>query len=128
MSFRSPLGRVRGLGSAKEGVGHWLQQRVTAIALIPLSLWFLAQVIRLSADGDYAAFVGWVGVPGNTALLILLLGMLFHHAQLGLQVVLEDYVHNRGVKVASVLGVKFLALLLFVFSVVAVVRTAFVGG
>jgi succinate dehydrogenase / fumarate reductase membrane anchor subunit len=121
------LGRARGLGSAKEGLGHWIQQRVTAVALVPLSIWFLSQVLRLS-HGGYEDYRLWIGVPGNATLLILLLAMLFHHAQLGIQMVLEDYVHGKVLKVASVVGTKLLALLMFVFSVVAVARTAFVGG
>ncbi len=127
MSLRSPLGRARGLGSAKEGLAHWLHQRVTAVALVPLSLWFLSAVLCLSRGG-YAEFVTWIASPVNATLLIVLLAMIFHHAQLGVQVVIEDYVHGHALKVGSIVFVKLLALLLFVFSVVAVARTAFVGG
>ncbi len=127
MSLRSPLARVRGLGSAKEGVGHWWQQRLTAIALIPLSFWFIASVVGL-AGSHYEKFQAWVAVPGNTALLVLLLFTVFHHAQLGMQVVIEDYVQDRGAKFAMILLVKMTSALLGVFSVVAVLRTALVGG
>ena len=127
MALRSSLGRARGLGSAKEGVGHWIQQRFTALALVPLSFWFLSQVIILSR-GDYQDYAAWVGIPGNATLLIVLLAMVFHHAQLGLQVVIEDYIHDAVLKVGSVVAVKLLALVFFVFSVVAVLRTAFSGG
>ena len=126
MSMRSPLSRVRGLGSAKEGLTHWLHQRITAVALVPLTIWLLASMIALGG-ADYVAFKEWLAVPCNTSLMILLLILVFHHAQLGLQVVIEDYVHG-ALKVVGIVGVKLLALLLGVFSVVAVLRTAFVGG
>ena len=91
MSMKSPLGRARGLGSAKEGAGHWTAQRVTAIFLVPLSLWFAVAVIGLS-HADYATFKGWMGNPGNSALMLLTVFAVLYHAQLGVQVVIEDYV------------------------------------
>jgi succinate dehydrogenase / fumarate reductase membrane anchor subunit len=127
MSLRSPLGRARGLGSAKEGPDHWWQQRLTAIALIPLSVWFIISVIGL-AGRHYAEFQAWIAVPGNTTLLLLLLFCVFHHAQLGLQVVIEDYLHDRAAKLAALILVKMTCVLLGVFSGVAVLRTALVGG
>jgi succinate dehydrogenase / fumarate reductase membrane anchor subunit len=127
MSLRSPLGRVRGLGSAKEGFGHWWQQRLTAIALIPLSIWFIASVIKL-AGKHYEHFQAWLSIPGNTALMLLLLFCVFHHAQLGVQVVIEDYLNDRAAKLAALVLVKMTSLLLGVFSVVAVLRIALVGG
>lgn len=127
MSLRSPFGRVRGLGSAKEGVSHFVHQRLTAIALIPLLLWFVISVISL-VHGDYQQFRHWISVPGNTALFVVLVFAVFYHAALGLQVVIEDYVHCECVKIASLIAVKFGALLLGVFSALAIVRVAFVGG
>jgi succinate dehydrogenase / fumarate reductase, membrane anchor subunit len=126
MSLRSPLGRVRGLGSAKEGASHWWQQRLTAIALIPLSIWFIASVIGL-AGGHYEHFQAWLSVPGNTALMLLLLFCLFHHVQLGLQMVIEDYINDRAARVAALILVKMTCWLLGVFSAVAVLRAALVG-
>ncbi|MBF0333145.1 MAG: succinate dehydrogenase, hydrophobic membrane anchor protein [Alphaproteobacteria bacterium] len=126
MSMRSSLGRVRGLGSAKEGAGHWWVQRLTAIALVPLSLWFVISVIGLIGV-DHAALRAWMGVPGNTALMALFLGTLFHHAQLGAQVVIEDYVHGEAAKTAGIIIVKLLAWALGVFSIVAVLKVAFGG-
>ena len=127
MTLRSPLGRVRGLGSAKEGTDHFWQQRVTAVALVPLSIWFLVAVLKLSS-GHYEQFQAWIAVPGNTALLLVLLFCLFHHAQLGVQVVIEDYVAGKGARLVLLLSVKFASALLGVFAAVAVLRTAFVGG
>jgi succinate dehydrogenase / fumarate reductase membrane anchor subunit len=127
MSLRSPLGHARGLGSAKEGPNHWWHQRLTAVALVPLSMWFLVSVVSL-AGADYPHFQAWLAVPGNTALLLLLLAATFHHGQLGLQVVIEDYVHGKAAKVGGLIAVKLVSLLLAVFAAVAVLRTAFVGG
>jgi len=109
--MRSVLGRVRGLGSAKEGVAHWWAQRLTAVALVPLCLWFVASVVAL-IGAPYPVFVAWVRNPVEAVLLVLLLLATFHHAQLGLQVVIEDYVHHEPTKLASLLLVKGAALLL----------------
>lgn len=126
MALRSPLGRVRGLGSAKEGVSHWWAQRLTAIALVPLSFWFVISVIGL-IGADYAEFDAWISTPGNAAMAVLFVAAIFHHAQLGLQVVIEDYVHHEGAKFASLITVKLLSLGLAAFTIVAVFQTA-VGG
>jgi succinate dehydrogenase / fumarate reductase membrane anchor subunit len=127
MSLRSPLGRVRGLGSAKNGASHFRQQRLTAIALVPLALWFVISVVSL-AGGSYDQFHAWIATPCNATLLLLVLFTAFYHAQLGLQVVIEDYVHGEGTKVFSLIAVKFAAVLLGVFSAVSLLRVAFVGG
>ena len=126
MQFRSPLGKVRGLGSAKDGTHHWWMQRVTAVALIPLAIWFTASVVSLIGK-DHAAFTAWVKNPVSATLLVLLLAATFHHAQLGLQVVIEDYVHREGCKVASILAVKFAAVVLAGIGIVSVLRIAFGG-
>jgi succinate dehydrogenase / fumarate reductase membrane anchor subunit len=127
MSLRSPLARARGLGSAKEGLGHWIAQRVTSIALIPLSVWFIISVIGL-AGSHYEQFQAWLAVPGNTALMLLLLFCTFHHAQNGCQVVIEDYIHGRGARLAAIMLVKMTSVLLGVFAAVSVLRAALVGG
>lgn len=126
MRMESPLGRARGLGSAKEGVGHWWAQRLTAIALVPLSLWFVISVIAL-LGADYVRFQAWLATPGNTAMMVLLIIATFHHAQLGVQVVIEDYVHDEAIKTASLIALKLAAVALGVFSVVAVLNVA-MGG
>ncbi|MTJ81789.1 MAG: succinate dehydrogenase, hydrophobic membrane anchor protein [Telmatospirillum sp.] len=127
MSLRSPLGRVRGLGSAKQGVSHFLWQRLTALALVPLAVWFVLSVVSL-AGADYAHFRHWLSWPGNATLMLLLIFALFRHAQLGLQVVVEDYVHDGGLRLISLIAVKFLALFFGVFAAVSVLRVIFVGG
>jgi succinate dehydrogenase / fumarate reductase membrane anchor subunit len=127
MILRSPLGRVRGLGSAKQGVSHFWWQRLTAIALVPIAFWFAVSVISL-AGADYAHFRAWLSWPGNTTLMILLLFAVFRHAQIGLQVVIEDYVHAEGAKLFALIAVKYAALFFGVFAVMAVFRVVFVGG
>lgn len=126
MEFRSPLARVRGLGSAKEGVEHWWAQRLTALALVPLVLWFVISIVGL-IGADRAAMVAWVGHPINAVLLVLLLIATFYHAQLGLQVVIEDYVHSHGKKLFALIFVKFLAVLLGSLTVFSVLKLA-LGG
>jgi succinate dehydrogenase / fumarate reductase, membrane anchor subunit len=123
MSLQSPLGRARGLGSAKEGAGHWIAQRVTGIFLIPLALWFAISVIGLS-HADYAGMKAWMGTPGNSSLLILTVLTVMYHAALGLQVVIEDYVHCECKKVAALVGTKLLAAFLAVFMTVSILKVA----
>ena len=123
--FRSPLGRAIGLGSAKSGSHHWLLQRVTAVALVPLTLWFVASIIA-HAGSDYPVFIGWLRTPLAAGGMILLLIALFHHTALGLQVVIEDYVHS-GVKFAVVIAVQLCCYGLAVTGIVATLRIAFDG-
>ena len=123
--MRSPLGRAIGLGSAKEGVGPWWAERVSAVALVPLTLWFVASIIAHTGS-DYAAFIAWLKAPLIATLMILLLIALFHHTALGLQVVIEDYVHS-GVKFAAIMAVRLSCLALATAGVVATLRIAFIG-
>lgn len=124
MSLRSPLGRVRGLGSAKDGTNHWWAQRVTAVALVPLTLWFCAAVISLSG-ADRAAVAEWAGSPVVAGLLILLIGATFYHAYLGLQVVIEDYVHSEALKVSGLLLTKAAAVILGLTGILSVLMLLF---
>lgn len=119
MSLRSPLARVRGLGSAKEGVAQWWVQRMTALSLIPLAIWFCASVAALTG-ADHRTVADWIGSPVPACLLLLLIGATFQHAQLGLQVVIEDYVHSEGLKLAALIAVKSAALILGLGSALAV--------
>ena len=126
MSLRTDLGKVRGLGSAREGVGHWWAQRLTAIALIPLLFWFVASVVPL-VGAELRIVREWISSPVNSVLLLTLIVAVFHHAQLGLQVVIEDYVHRGWLKLASVIAVKFAAFGLGATSLFAVLKIAFTG-
>ena len=122
--LRSPLGRAIGLGSAKEGVQHWWAQRVSAVALLVLGLWFVASLAAL-AGADRATVVAWLHGPLAAILTILTLAALFYHNALGLQVVIEDYVQPEGVKLAAVTLVRLLCLALAVAGIFAVLRIAF---
>ncbi len=126
MALRSDLGRVRGLGSAKDGTSHWWAQRVTAVALVPLSIWFVFSVVNL-VGVDKDGFKVWLNGPGSFVLMALFLIALFYHMQLGLQVVIEDYVHNERNKVISLVFNKLLAVFLVVSSITALMRIAFGG-
>ena len=122
-AMRSPVARARGLGSAKEGVAAWWLERVTALALVPLTLWLAASLIALSGS-DYMAFVGWVSRPLATLLIVLLLIALFTHLSLGLQVVIEDYVHSWA-KIPALLSARLACILLCVAGILATLRIAF---
>ena len=124
MSLRSDLGRVRGLGTAKEGTSHWWAQRLTAVALVPLTFWFVWSMIKLIGV-DHVGFKAWLDDNVNLVLMILFVGSLFYHMQLGIQVVIEDYVHGELKKVTSLVLNLFLALFLGVSSLVALLKLAF---
>jgi succinate dehydrogenase membrane anchor subunit len=125
-NLRSPLGRALGLGSAKEGVAHWWAQRLSAVALVPLGLWFCASLIAV-AGADRAALVDWLKSPVSAILMILTIIAVFYHAALGVQVVIEDYVASEGIKIVGVVLTKLAAILLAVAGVFAVVKLA-LGG
>lgn len=120
--LRSPLGRAIGLGSAKAGFEHWWMERVTAVALMPLTVWFAASVIG-HGSSDYETFIRWLGSPLTAVLMILLLVALFWHAALGFQVVIEDYVHS-GAKVWALLTTRFLCFALAAGGIFAVLLVA----
>lgn len=126
MDLRSDLGRVRGLGSAKGGTSHWWAQRVTAVALVPLSAWFVFSIINL-VGVDREGLKVWVNGPVSFVLMVLFLIALFYHMQLGLQVVIEDYVHNEKNKVISLILNKLIAVFLVVSGITALMKIAFGG-
>ena len=121
MSLRTPIGRVLGLGSAKDGTSHWWGQRVSAIALLLLGLWF-AWMLAVTPDFSHAAVVAEIGRPINSILLLLLTVTLAYHSYLGIQVVIEDYVHAPGLKVATLLISRFAHILLVVAAVFAILK------
>ena len=106
MSLRSPLGLVLGRGSAKDGVHHWWQQRVSAVALVPLTLWFAFALLRLPSL-DYETVRAWIAAGWSPVLLVLLVLTLAWHSVLGAQVVIEDYVHAKAAKLAALLASSF---------------------
>jgi succinate dehydrogenase membrane anchor subunit len=121
--MQTPLGRAVGLGSAKQGVEHWIVQRVTAIALVPLALWFVAAVVQLTGS-DFDAMQAWAGRPLPAIGLILLLIATFYHAALGLQVVIEDYVHGELTRFGLVILARLACTALAVAGIVAVLALA----
>jgi succinate dehydrogenase / fumarate reductase, membrane anchor subunit len=124
--MRSPLGRAFGLGSAKEGAEHWWRQRTTALLLVPLVLWFVIAVIGL-VGADRAALVAWMHNPMAAVFMILLIVATFYHAVLGLQVVIEDYVHGESAKLVTLLVMRLLCILFVLRGVLAVLKLAFAG-
>lgn len=122
-SFRSPLGRARGLGSAKEGTAHWWAQRVTSLALVPLTLWFVFSVVSL-AGTDHATVIAWLSQPLPAIATILFLVATLWHAALGCQVILEDYVASKGLRLALITLINLLCAALTVAGVFAVLRIA----
>ena len=122
-NMRTPLARARGLGSAQAGVGHWWQQRLTALVLLILGLWFVALTLALLHAG-YASAHAMLAQPLNALLLIAFTAVMFWHAQLGLQVVIEDYVHTRWLALTLQIAIKFLAALGALACALAVLRIA----
>lgn len=124
--LRAPIARARGLGSAKDGTDHFIMQRLTAIALIPLSLWF-AFCLALHAGSDYASVVEWVKTPWVTVLLVLFLFSAFYHASLGVQVVIEDYVSGEAKKIIMLILSRFVFFAFGATAILSVLRIAFGG-
>ena len=126
MSLRSPLGQVLGSGSAKGGTEHWWAQRVTAVALLILGSWFLYSIMRLDSYA-HSAMLDWAARPFNGVMLLLLSVTLAWHSALGVQVVLEDYVHGPLVKVVSLMLNRFAHVFLAIAAVLAILRIV-IGG
>ncbi|MFN3233196.1 MAG: succinate dehydrogenase, hydrophobic membrane anchor protein [Alphaproteobacteria bacterium] len=126
MSLRTPIGRVRGLGSAKDGTEHFWMQRVSAIALVPLILWFTVSLVTMTGAG-YVDVVTWLSSPLVAILMLLMITAGFYHLKLGLQVVIEDYVHSEGLKLAALLLNTFFCLAVGVAAAFAVLKIAFGG-
>jgi len=120
--IRNNLGKVQGMESENHhGVGHWKLQRISAIAMIPLVLWFVSSLLFVIMSG-YNDAIDWVQNPLNATGLVLLFGTLFFHAALGLQVVIEDYVHLEGLKIILIILIKLLSILLGVLSILCVLK------
>jgi succinate dehydrogenase / fumarate reductase membrane anchor subunit len=124
MSLRSPLAKVLGHGSAKEGVQHWWVQRLTAVALVPLSIWFAVSLLSLPAL-DHVSVSAWMGQIDTALLLILFVLVATWHSQLGVRVVIEDYVHDGGLKTLSLVLVSFVHVVLALIGVLAVLKVFF---
>ena len=123
LRLQTPLARARGLGSARGGTHHWWLQRVSSVALLPLTLWFVFSVASLAGD-PYPVVAAWIGRPFNAVLLLLIIGIGFQHTASGLQVVIEDYVRPETRRAAIVLVVKGLCLVLGLLAALSVLRLA----
>jgi succinate dehydrogenase / fumarate reductase membrane anchor subunit len=123
-SLRSPLGRVAGLGSARDGVHHWWMQRLTSIALVPLSIWFAVSLFSIPAM-DRVTVSAWMAQSWTAMLLILLVLVATWHSQLGLRVIVEDYVHSSGTKTLTLVTLGFAHVLIAAAGVFAVLKVAF---
>jgi succinate dehydrogenase / fumarate reductase membrane anchor subunit len=127
MSLQTPLGRVLGLGAAKEGVQHWWVQRLTSVALVPLSIWFVVSLLALPSL-DHATVAAWLRQSWSALLLILLVLTAGWHSQLGMRVVVEDYVHDTGLRTLVLVLLTFAHVLLAAAAVLAVLRVALGGA
>jgi succinate dehydrogenase / fumarate reductase, membrane anchor subunit len=126
-SLRSPLGSVVGLGSAKDGVHHWWLQRLTSIALVPLTIWFTVSILSLPTL-DHVTVISWMAQSWNALLLIVLVLVATYHSQLGVRVVVEDYVHDTGMKTLTLVVLTFAHAFLAVAGVFAILKVAFGGA
>ena len=124
MSLRSPMSRVLGLGAAKSGVSHWWMQRITSVALVVLTLWFAASLVRFDNFG-WMVVTAWVEQPLNAVLLCLLIGTTAYHSLLGVQVVVEDYVAHKGLKIVTMLLLNFVHVGVAAVGLFAVLKIAF---
>ena len=127
MAMQSDLGRVRGLGSAKGGTSHWWAQRVTAIANLPLGLWLIICLIS-GVGSSYETVTAWLSNYFHATMMVLLIANMAYHFTLGLQVVIEDYIHGRVKEVAALLAVRFFAVFIAVASTISVLRIVFAGA
>ena len=126
-SYRTPLGRARGLGSAKHGAGHWVSERVSAIALVPLVIWMVYGILRLSAN-DYGFAVHWVQDPLNATLTVLTFAISFWHMHAGVRVVVEDYIHKTLTKTGLLLINLFICGLAGALAIFSVLKVALGGA
>jgi succinate dehydrogenase / fumarate reductase membrane anchor subunit len=124
MNLVTPLNRVLGLGSAKSGGTHWWMQRLTAVALVPLGSWFALSLLAM-ADFEYATVVAWLGRPVSSISLILTVLAVSYHSYLGVQVVIEDYVHAAALKILALLASAFSHFGLSVAALFAILKVAF---
>jgi len=123
MSVRTPLARARGLGAAHGGTHHWWIQRATAVVMVPLILWFAFSLAALGA-ADHATASAWLAHPVNAVLALVLIAAMFHHLHLGLQVIIEDYIHSRWVKFAALILQKFFTIIFGFGAAFAVLKVA----
>jgi succinate dehydrogenase / fumarate reductase, membrane anchor subunit len=123
MSLRSPLGKVRGLGSAKNGTHHWWMQKITAVALIPMTIWFVSSIVHMT-QADYEIVINWMNSPVVAILMMLFVATSIYHLKLGLQVIIEDYIHEEGSKIALQMIVTFGCVVLATTALFSILKIA----
>lgn len=126
MKFRTPISQAKGLGSAKEGAHHWWMQRLTAIALVPLTFWFTFAVAS-NSGATFEEMQQWISSPWVAAFLLLFFIVSYYHGAIGIQVVLEDYVSAEGTRMIIIIAVKFILALLGTASAIAIIKIAATG-
>lgn len=126
MKFRTPISRARGLGSSGDGLGHWWMQRLSAIALVPLVVWFVIAIISLSGQ-NHEQVTAWLQLPHHGILMSLFLVISLYHANLGLQAIFEDYVQARWLQLSARIATSFAAVLLGFTSVFSLLGLVFGG-
>lgn len=122
----SPLAKARGLGSAHDGVHHWMSQRITAIANIPLVIWFVVSIVMLRG-ASYEVFTSWLAQPVNAILMILFIVSTFYHAFLGSQTIVEDYIHCKTLKLTKLIAMKLFFFAAGVACIFSILKIAFAG-
>ncbi len=122
--MRTPLGIVKGLGSAKEGTHHWWVQKVTSVALFPLTVWFITSIATL-VGSDYEAIITWIRNPLTTVLLVLFVGFVFYHFRIGVQVILDDYANSRKAKLTGLFLNDSFCLVFGLLSIFSILKIAF---
>lgn len=125
--YQAPLKTAKGLGSAKEGTDHWMKQKITALANVPLILWLIWSIVSLQG-ASYAEFTGWLSHPVNAILMILLIISVMIHAKLGAQVITEDYVSCECLKMIKLIGQKLFFFAIAVACIFSVLKIAFTAG
>ncbi len=127
VGYRTALGRARGLGSAKQGVGNFIAERVSSVALVPLVLWAVWSGLTL-ARGGYVGARGWLGSPINAVLVVLLAVVGFHHMRIGMRVIVEDYIHKPATKAVLLIANAFVCWSGMALSVVCLLKVALGGA
>lgn len=121
--FLSELAKARGLGSAHEGLHHWMAERITAALLVPIVIWLVYSIVKLHG-ATYMEFTGWLQNPVNAILMIVFIIVSFYHGAMGLQVVIEDYIHNHALKLFKIIGTKIVFGIMAVAAVFSILKIA----
>lgn len=128
MNIKTPLARVKHLGSASSGTEHFIRQRITAMVLLPLMIWFVTSVIFFFRETDLERKLEWVSSPFNASVFILFVGMVLYHGYLGIQIIIEDYIHNKLISILLLIMIQTLCLLSFIAACLSFVALHFISN